>query len=69
MVEWWRICLIILLVILSALFSGLTLGLMGLDTRNLKLLTMGPFEDENAEKQAKYAKKILPLRKSGNLLL
>lgn len=61
--------MILFLVCLSALFSGLTLGLMGLDTKNLELLTMGPFEDKNAEKQAAYAKKILPLRKSGNLLL
>ncbi|CAI2360224.1 unnamed protein product [Moneuplotes crassus] len=69
MVEWWRLLMIFVLVCMSALFSGLTLGLMGLDTRNLELLTMGPFEDKEAEKQAKYAKKILPLRRSGNLLL
>lgn len=69
MVEWWRFFIIFALVMLSALFSGLTLGLMGLDTRNLELLTMGPFEDENAERQAKYAKRILPVRRSGNLLL
>lgn len=55
-VEWWRYAIILVLIALSAMFSGLTLGLMGLDTRNLELLTMGPFEDNNAEKQAKYAK-------------
>lgn len=55
-VEWWRYAIILVLIALSAMFSGLTLGLMGLDTRNLELLTMGPFEDKNAEKQAKYAK-------------
>jgi CBS domain containing-hemolysin-like protein len=55
-VEWWRLVVVFFLVVLSALFSGLTLGLMGLDTRNLELLTMGPFEDKKAEQQAKYAK-------------
>lgn len=69
MVEWWRFFIIVFLVALSALFAGLTLGLMGLDSRNLVLLTMGPFEDKQAEIQAKYARRILPVRKSGNLLL
>jgi metal transporter CNNM len=69
MVEWWRILVCLVLVCLSALFSGLTLGLMGLDTRNLELLTMGPFEDKKSEQEAKYARKILPIRRSGNLLL
>ena len=69
MIEWWRLLIIILLILLSGLFSGLTLGLLGLDTKNLELLTMGPFENAEAEKQAEYAKRILPVRKKGNLLL
>lgn len=48
----------------SALFSGLTLGLMSLDPRQLELVIAG---GDTAEKR--YASRILPLRKRGNLLL
>ncbi len=44
----------------SALFSGLTLGLMGLDAHELK---------RKVDLKDKYAKKIYPIRKRGNLLL
>lgn len=48
------------LVILSGLFSGLTLGLLSLDTQSLR-------------RRAKHgdidAEKVLPLRQRGNLLL
>ncbi len=48
------------LIALSALFSGLTLGLMSLDVYALKRkIKLGD----------KYAKKIYPIRKRGNLLL
>ena len=50
----------VILVLLSGLFSGLTLGLMGLDLFELK---------RKAELGNDDAKKILPLRKNGNLLL
>ena len=68
-VEWWRIVLIIVLIIMSAFFSGLNLGYLGLDPKYLELLQIGPFESKHDEKLAAYAKKILPLRKRGNLLL
>jgi len=60
--EW---LLIILLVALSALFSGLTLGLMSLDVIGLEIVIGG---DPNSE-DARFAKKIQPVRKKGNLLL
>jgi hypothetical protein len=52
------------LLIFSGLFSGLTLGLMSLDIRQLELAIAGG----DAEKK-KQAEKILPLRRRGNLLL
>ena len=52
--------IIIVLIILSAFFSGLTLGLMGLDKYELK---------RKVELGDKEAIKVYPLRKQGNLLL
>lgn len=52
--------IIVLLVLLSGLFSGLTLGLLGLDKTDL---------ERKIKVGNKYAKKIYPLRKRGNLLL
>ena len=54
---------------MSGLFSGLNLGLLGLDVKNLELLTRGPFGDESEALDAQRAAKILPLRRRGNLLL
>ena len=51
------------------MFSGLNLGIIGLDPGYLELLTMGPFETKEDERDATYAKRILPLRKRGNLLI
>lgn len=51
------------------MFSGLNLGLLGLDVKNLELITKGPFSNENEERDAKYAAAILPLRRKGNMLL
>ena len=52
--------IIIMLIALSALFSGLTLGLMGLDVYDLER----KMRDGN-----KHAAKIFPIREKGNLLL
>ncbi|OII70785.1 uncharacterized protein cubi_00930 [Cryptosporidium ubiquitum] len=49
----------------SALFSGLTLGMMTQDLLHLKISSSSK-TDKNA---AYYAKKLLPLRKNGNFLL
>lgn len=52
------------LICFSALFSGLTLGLLSLDLVALKVL-----ESAGDEKEKEYAKKIIPVRTNGNLLL
>lgn len=59
-----EIILMILLLCMSAMFSGLTLGLMGLDKTGLEIIM-----DSDDTKNAAYARKIYPLRKNGNLLL
>lgn len=53
-----------ILIICSALFSGLTLGLLSLDLVALKVL-----ESAGDKKEQEYAKKIIPVRTNGNLLL
>jgi metal transporter CNNM len=52
--------IVIVLIALSALFSGLTLGLMGLDVYDL---------ERKMNHGNKHAAKIFPLREKGNLLL
>ena len=54
----------IVLVCLSALFSGLTLGLLSLDLVALRVLSTAGDENEKH-----YANKIMPIRANGNLLL
>jgi metal transporter CNNM len=65
MTELWLSLLVSAgLLTLSALFSGLTLGLMGLDLYGLEIAIAGA-----SPQQRHYASRILPLRKHGNLLL
>ncbi|PWN50751.1 DUF21-domain-containing protein [Violaceomyces palustris] len=56
--------LIPVLVILSGIFAGLTLGLMSLDETQLQVLCAQGTPD-----QKRYAEKIIPIRKDGHLLL
>ncbi|KAF8346451.1 hypothetical protein F5887DRAFT_1271775 [Amanita rubescens] len=56
--------LIPVLVLLSGLFAGLTLGYMSLDETQLNVLSISGTPD-----QRKYANKIKPIRKNGHLLL
>lgn len=55
---------IVFLVSLSALFSGLTLGLMSLDITGLEIVIAS-----GTPKESEYARKIYPIRSRGNLLL
>eukprot|EP01059_Diplonema_ambulator_P007247 TRINITY_DN1673_c0_g1_i3.p1 TRINITY_DN1673_c0_g1~~TRINITY_DN1673_c0_g1_i3.p1 ORF type:complete len:600 (+),score=224.15 TRINITY_DN1673_c0_g1_i3:70-1869(+) len=52
------------LLALSGCFSGLTLGLLGLDTMALKAVA-----EAGSGKNREYAQRILPVREKGNLLL
>jgi len=60
----WQVPLLILLICLSALFSGLTLGLLSLDLTDLRVAI-----DSGSEQEKKYAQRILPVRQRGNQLL
>lgn len=57
-------CLIPVLVLLSGVFAGLTLGYMSLDETQLNVLSMS-----GTPQQKRYAGKIMPIRKNGHLLL
>lgn len=61
---WATAIIIILLLTCSALFSGLTLGLMSLDKTDLKILC-----NTGKELERKYAAAIMPVRSHGSLLL
>lgn len=63
---------IVLLACLSAVFSGLNLGLMCLDANQLAMLVKAgevPGAEAVAKQQGQWAAKILPLRRDGNTLL
>ncbi|CAE8708841.1 unnamed protein product, partial [Polarella glacialis] len=62
----------VVLSFLSAVFSGLNLGLMCLDSNQLVMLVNAASRDdadETARRQAVWAKRIIPFRKEGNTLL
>jgi len=55
---------IVILICLSGTFSGLTLGLLSLDLIGLEIVI-----GSGSELEGRYARRIYPLRKRGNLLL
>lgn len=61
---WLKIIFVILLLSLSALFSGLNLGLLSLDKTDLKVIINTGSQREKSE-----ALKIAPVRNHGNFLL
>ena len=60
----WRILGCFLLLTVSALCSGLTLGVLGLDTNQLDILRQA-----GGPKERVWAARILEVRRDGNLLL
>ncbi|VEV56144.1 protein MAM3, putative [Plasmodium vinckei vinckei] len=66
---WIIIFCIIVCGVLSALFSGLSLGIMMLDTLQLNLLMLVSDKDKKELNNAKNARKILPLRNNTNQIL
>lgn len=63
--AWLQWVLIVVLVLFSAMFSGLTLGLMSLDPSGLEIV----MANSDDPKLARAAKAIYPVRLRGNLLL
>ncbi|EFN86431.1 Metal transporter CNNM2 [Harpegnathos saltator] len=61
---WVTILIILICLSLSALFSGLNLGLMAMDRTELKILC-----NTGTEKEKQYARTIQPVRNHGNYLL
>ena len=68
-VEWWRWVLITTLITLSGCFSGLNLGVLGLEVSDLEIIAEEPFADPDEKARGMLARKLLPIRRRGNLLL
>ena len=68
-VEWWRWILIVSLIALSGCFSGLNLGVLGLEVSDLEIIAEEPFADPEEKARGMLARKLLPIRRRGNLLL
>ncbi|KAE9051585.1 hypothetical protein PR001_g1312 [Phytophthora rubi] len=63
---------LVLLLALSAMFAGLGLGLMSLDLIGLEIVVAAGEDEQATEKErmnSEAAKKVIPLRRNGNLLL
>ncbi len=45
-VEWYNWLIIFILLCMSGSFSGLNLGVLGLDVKDLQLMSEGPYESK-----------------------
>lgn len=61
---WGRLLLCTVVILLSALFCGLTIGLLGIDTVTLEIIASAGVGVERG-----YAEKLLPVRRLGHRLL
>ncbi|KAJ3023556.1 hypothetical protein HKX48_002429 [Thoreauomyces humboldtii] len=61
---WWKIIVIVILIILDGIVAGLILGLMSLDETDLRIL-----KTSGTPSEQKAAAKIEPVRANGHLLL
>ena len=62
---WYAWLVLVVLTCLSGIFSGLNLGLMSLTVEDLNIVIRSSKDPQQVE----HAKRILPLRKKGNMLL
>jgi uncharacterized membrane protein len=53
--EWWKWVAIVVLITLSGCYSGLNLGVLGLDIKELEMMTAGPYETTQDEHEGKLA--------------
>lgn len=60
--PWLTYMTVLFLLSLSALFSGLTLGLLSLDINGLKIII-----DAGSENERKWATSIMPVRANGEI--
>ncbi|KAJ3148495.1 hypothetical protein HDU86_007425 [Geranomyces michiganensis] len=61
---WWKILIIIILLIIDGLVAGLILGLMSLDETDLRIL-----KASGSPSEKRCAEKVEPVRRQGHLLL
>ncbi|OLY82174.1 DUF21 domain-containing protein [Smittium mucronatum] len=61
---WYKLAACFVLVVVGGILAGLTIGLISLDMTNLEILAVS-----GTDRQKYYAKKIIPLRRNGHLLL
>jgi metal transporter CNNM len=67
--PWLVYLLLVVLLAHSAFFSGNNIGVLAMDIRYIELMTKGPFETVEEERQAKMAEALIPMKKRGYQIL